>query len=124
MPTDNTPQERREEIARIVREAIENAQDSAIPEPWEVAAFHSQRAADQILALPAQPPADDVVERAAHEAYRMGYQDGFVDALHPGGYDGDERELYADIDNTAVTEGWLNIRDTVLRNTHPGADHG
>ena len=45
------PEISREAVKQLVRKAIEDAQDSAIPEPWEVAEHHAGIAADAILNL-------------------------------------------------------------------------
>lgn len=45
------PEISREAVRQLVRKAIEDAQDSAIPEPWEVAEHHAGIAADAILNL-------------------------------------------------------------------------
>lgn len=47
------------------------------------------------------------------QAHREGYFQGFVDARYPEGFDGDERDVWRQIDEVALSEGWDAVSDSL-----------
>jgi len=109
MPTDGELREALVEARDAIRCSVHCA--SRLGHDCDCGAQRIRRETD--AALSKHPDGwRDIALDAGAAAYREGYLNGFTDCRYPEGFDGDETDLWQQIDSTCVSDGWANYADT------------